>query len=310
MDLPPSLVPIRNAINDFVDDDAPQVAAALSFYAVTAIPPVAVLLTSILSLVYSGPQAAEEMVGQVSALFGTSTGETIGSILSRRADAPNGAVALGGLAMLLVGASGFFAELQKGLNHVWGVKPSQDATWKDLVVKRALSLAVVLGTGFLLLFSLILSAFITAASAWMETRLGWNVSLAALAENGISLAMITAMLALMFRYLPDVKIRWSDVWRGAIATAVLFAIGKFGLGWYLGRTDFSADYGSAGALMLVLFWVYYSSMILLFGAELTQAQAEARGHALIPEKHAVIVPKKRLTPPPALADKTVAPEPS
>ena len=112
------------------------------------------------------------------------------------------------------------------------------------------------------------------------------MGLASIAEVGLSLAMITGMFCLIFKYLPDVIVAWGDVWRGALTTALLFLVGKFALGWYLGRSDFTADYGSAGALVLILFWVYYSSMILLFGAELTQAQAEARGHKVVPERHA------------------------
>jgi membrane protein len=289
MAIPPAFALIKKAITDFIEEDSAQSAAALSFYAVTAIPPLAVLLTAILGLVYSGPQAAQQLVDQVTSLFGQSTGETIASILERRAQAPNGAAALTGLAVLLLGASGFFVQLQKALNHVWGVKADPEAGWKDMFVKRMLGMTVVLGTGFLLLISLMFSAILAATSSWLESHLGWSISLAAFAENAISLAMITCMFVLMFRGLPDVKIRWSDVWRGALATSLLFLVGKFALGWYLGRTDFTADYGSAGALVLILFWVYYSSMILLFGAKLTRVQAEARGLKVVPEQHAVVV---------------------
>lgn len=275
-------------------EDCPTVAAALSFYAVAAIPPLVVLLTAIFSLVYSGPEAAQHLVHQVSNLFGASTGQTVGEILQRRADSPNGTAAVTGLVVLLVGASGFFAQLQKALNQVWGVEPDPNAGWKDTVFKRVISMTVVLGTGFLLLVSLIVSAFIAAASRWLEAQVGLSVSLAAVTEAALGFALVTGLFALIFMYLPDVEVRWSDVWRGAAATSLFFMVGKFALGWYLGRSDFSADYGSAGALVLILFWVYYSSMILLYGAELTQAQAKARGHAMIPQGHARIAePAKR-----------------
>ncbi len=281
-----ALSPFKTAFQDFREEDAPQKAAALSFYAVTAIPPLAVLLTAILGLVYSGPQAAQELVGQVTSLFGQQTGDTIAEILQRRDESSNGTAAIGGLVVLLMGASGFFVELQKALNSVWGVQPDPNASWKSTIVKRLMSMTVVLGTGFLLLVSLLVSTVIAVASSWMEAKLGLSPAFASLAEVGLGFAMITGMFALIFKYLPDANIPWSDVGRGAATTALLFMVGKFALGWYLGRSNFTADYGSAGALVLILFWVYYSSMILLFGAEITQAQAEARGHQVVPQKHA------------------------
>lgn len=281
-----ALTPFPRAFQEFREGDAPQKAAALSFYAVTAIPPLVVLFTAILGLVYSGPQAAEQLVGQVSSLFGQSTGDTIAEILQRRSKASNGTAVLTGTVVLLLGASGFFVELQKALNHVWSVQPDPNAGWKDVVVKRVLSMGVVLGTGFLMLASLILSTFIAVASHWVERHVSWSISSASLTDAFLSVAMLTGVFALIYKYLPDVHVRWSDVWRGAFTTALLFMIGKFALGWYLGRSNFTADYGSAGALVLIMFWVYYSSMILLFGAELTQAHSEASGHQAQPHRHA------------------------
>ena len=277
MDSTTALASFKKAAKDFSDKDAASTAAALSFYAVTAIPPLAVVLTAILSIVFSGPDAAQQLVSQVQAMFGKETAQTIASIIERRSQAPNGTAAYLGMVVLLVGASGFFVQLQKGLNRVWDVEPDPEAGWMQTVVKRVLSMTVVLGSGFLLLISLILSAFISAASLWLEERMGWGVGMTSLADGTISLVTITCLFALLFKFLPDVKVYWKDVWRGAFVTALLFLVGKFILGWYLGRTDFSADYGSAGALVLILFWVYYSSMILLFGAELTQAAAHFRG---------------------------------
>lgn len=292
MAIPSSLALFPQAFREFREGDAPQKAAALSFYAVAAIPPLMVLFTAIVGLVYSGPEAAEQLVGQISSLFGTDTGETIAEILNRRATAANGTAVLTGTVVLLLGASGFFVELQKALNHVWSVQPDPNAGWKDTVVKRALSMAVVIGTGFLMLASLVLSTFIAATSHWLEQQLGWSLSAASVTDAALGLAMITGMLALIFKYLPDVDVRWSDVWRGAFMTALLFMIGKFALGWYLGRSNLTADYGSAGALVLILFWVYYSSMIMLFGAELTQAQAELSGHDPPAHSHARKCPKR------------------
>jgi membrane protein len=286
MELPPSLAPYRQAFEDFRDADIPQRAAALSFYAITALPPLVVLLTAILGLAYSGPRAAQELVDQVAWLFGQATADTIADILKRRASASNGVAAVTSLLVALLGASGFFLELQKALNHVWGVQTDPNAGWRTTILKRVLNMGVVLGTGGLLLASLIASAALAVASRQLESQLGWQVSLAAMADSAVALALIAAVFALLFRSLPDVILGWRHVWRGALLTSLLFVLGKFALGWYLGRSDFAADYGSAGALVLIVFWVYYSSMILLFGAELTKAHALASGYVIRPERHA------------------------
>ncbi len=286
MDKTIALATVKKAAKDFVDEDATSTAAALSFYAVTAIPPLVVVLTAILSIVFSGPEAAAKLVSQVQSLFGQETAQTIASIIERRSHAPNGAAAFTGVVVLLLGASGFFVQLQKALNRVWDVEPDPEAGWMQTVVKRVLGMTVVLGTGFLLLISLVLSALISAASHWLEQRVSWNVHMTTFVEATVALITITCLFALLFKYLPDAEVHWVDVWYGAFSTALLFTVGKFVLGWYLGRTDFTADYGSSGALVLVLFWVYYSSIILLFGAELTQAVAQLRGRAVVPEEGA------------------------
>lgn len=284
MDRSQALATFKKAAKDFVEEDATTTAAALSFYAVSAIPPLVVVLTAVLSLVFSGPEAAQQLVEQVQAMFGRETGETIASIIERRSQSPNGAAAYLGMVVLLVGAGGFFVQLQKALNRVWDVEPDPEAGWMQNIGKRLLGMTVVLGSGFLLLISLVVSTVISAASQWLEDHIRWDVGVTSIAEAAISLLTITCLFALLFKFLPDVRVYWRDVWRGAFVTSLLFLIGKFVLGWYLGRTDFSADYGSAGALVLVLFWVYYSSIILLFGAELTQAAAHLSGRAVVPEK--------------------------
>lgn len=293
MSITTGLRPYKKALGHFLETAAPQSAAAMSFYAVTAIPPLMVVIAAVLSLVFSGPRAIAELVNQVTALFGHSTGDTISAILARRATAPNATAAVTGMAVLLVGASGFFSQLQIALNQVWGVEAKPNVAWKMLIVKRLVSMTAVLGTGFLLLVSLVLSAVMAAAGDWLEAKLGWSVGLAAFAEAFIAVSMLTGLFAFIYKVLPDVQLRWSDVWKGAVTASLLFMLGKFALAWYLGRTDLAADYGSAGALVLILFWVYYTSLILLFGAELTQAQTLAAGQEVLPERYAERVRKVR-----------------
>ena len=278
--------PFKHALQEFVENRAPQSAAAMSFFAVTTVPPLLVVIAAVLGLVYSAPRAIAELVGQVEALFGASTGETIAAILARRASAPNATAAVTGVVVLLIGASGFYSQLQSALNQVWGVDTRRNVALRMVVLKRLVGMGAVVGTGFLLLVSLVISALMARASVWFETLTGWNTSLAAFTEAFIAVATLTGMFAFIYKVLPDVELRWSDVWKGAVTTSLLFILGKFAMAWYLGRTDYAADYGSAGALVLILFWVYYTSLILLFGAELTRAQAHAAGRRIVPDRHA------------------------
>lgn len=273
---PPAFRNLRQAAQTFSASDAGTSAAALSFYAITAIPPLVILLTAILGLVVSDHAAAKYLVTQAHQSLGPETAVAIEGILQRRAQAANGPAAFFGLLVLLVGASGFFVHLQKALNSLWGVQPDPQAGWKDTLVKRIASMGVVLSTGLLLLLSLLTSTVVSAAQVWLQQRTAWSFGWLRLSETFLSLALLTALLALLLKYLPDATVAWGDVWRAALTTAVLFSLGKIGLGWYLARSDLSADYGSAGALVLTLFWVYYSCMLLLFGAALTRAKAQAR----------------------------------
>lgn len=263
-----------------------QSAAAMSFYAVISIPPLLVVITAIFSMAFSGPEAAAELLRQVSTLFGENTAVSVGQILARRSQAPNETAALTGSFVLLLGASGFFSQMQASLNQVWGVEAKPSVAWRMLLIKRMVSMTAVLGTGFLLLVSLVLTAVLAAANDWLQARLGWSPGAAGATEAMVAMLTLTVLFAFIFRVLPDVHVPWTYVWRGAVITAILFFVGKYAMGWYLGHTNFEADYGSAGALVLILFWVYYTSLILLFGAQLTHAQTVASGEPIVPESYA------------------------
>lgn len=281
-----AIYPVQTALYRFVAEGSPQSAAAMSFYAVISIPPLLVVITAILSMAFSGPEAASELVRQVTTLFGESTAASVAEILARRSQAPNETAALTGSFVLLLGSSGFFSQLQASLNQVWGVETKPSVAWRMLVIKRLISMTAVLGTGFLLLVSLVLTALLAAASDWLRGRLGWSPATAGALEAAVAMLTLTLLFAFIFRVLPDVRVPWTYVWRGSLVTSVLFFMGKYAMGWYLGHTNFEADYGSAGALVLILFWVYYTSLILLFGAQLTHAQTVASGEPIVPEPYA------------------------
>jgi membrane protein len=187
------------------------------------------------------------------------------------------------LATLLFGASGLFAQLQDALNTVWDVEPTPGRGLLGAVRDRFLSFTMVLGVGFLLLVSLVLAAALQAVQAFAQ---GWVRGMAPVFQAVgfvLDLGLTALLFAMLFKFLPDVKLRWSDVWRGALATAALFTAGKFALGAYIGRGAVGSAYGAAGSLAIVLIWVYYSAQILLFGAELTQVWARQHGSWVEPE---------------------------
>ena len=198
-----------------------------------------------------------------------------------------------GVVTLLIGASGVFGQLQDALNSIWGVQPKPGRGIKGLIKDRFLSMAMVLGTGFLLLISMILSAALSAASGYFNKAFGLPPMVAEALHLVVSLFVITLLFAMIFKVLPDATVKWGDVWTGAIFTALLFTLGKFLLGLYLGRAGTASAYGAAGSLIVVLLWVYYSSAILFFGAEFTKVYAGERGSRIVPSKNAVPVTEEQ-----------------
>jgi membrane protein len=187
-----------------------------------------------------------------------------------------GVASLIGIIILLVGASSVFGELQSGLNKIWNVKARDDTGLLSLIESRLISFALVLGFGFLLLVSLLFSAALAAFGRLISAHLSLPTALLAATNAAVSFAGIFVLITLILRYVPDVRLRWSDIWQGALATAVLFSIGKSLLGLYLGKTAVASAYGAAGSLIVVILWVYYSAMIFYFGAEFTRVRANAR----------------------------------
>ena len=264
----------RSAAIKWNADDCLTLGAALAYYTVFSLAPVLVIVIAVAGALF-GPEAAQgEIVGQVRGLVGEEGATAIQSMVgsaSRQGLGPR--ATLIGLAILLFGSTSAFSQLQSSLNRIWEVEPAvQSGVWY-LVRARFLSFAAVLGTGFLLSVSLVLSAAVAALG-----RHGWGAGPASgrLLE-GVdfigSMVVHTLLFAMIFRLLPDTEIRWRDVWLGAAVTAGLFVVGKVLIGFYLGRTELGAAYGAASWLILVLAWVYYSAEIVLFGAEFTHAHA-------------------------------------
>ena len=279
-------------IDKFFGDGCPSMAAALSFYTFFSLP---ALLSLILLLVgtVADPQAVEQgITEQVEGLIGRAGADQVRTIIVHArqtyVDVSLAAV-LGGLAVIF-GATTAFAQLQDALNQVWGVKPDPTrGQIRNFLVKRVFSFGVVVALAFLLLVSLGLSAALAAVGSMATARFGAPLAVLAAANWVFALTVIAGLFGIMFKLLPDARIVWADVWPGALGTALLFVLGRSVIGFYLGRTDPGSAYGAAGSLAVVLIWVYYSSMIVLFGGEFTRVWAERFGRGVRPVHGAVAV---------------------
>jgi membrane protein len=272
---------LKEAFRDWNEDNAPRLGAALSYYTIFSIAPVLLISIAVAGLVFGAEAAQGRIVAQIQGLVGKSAAEAIQGMLENARKPGQGALAtVFGAATLLFGAGGAFNELRAALDVIWEIPPRKGGGVLAMIRERLASFAMVLVVGFLLLVSLVLSAGISALEV-KGTFPGSGVVLQVV-NNGVSLAVITVLFALIFKYLPDAHppVAWKDLWVGAFVTAALFTLGKFAIGLYLGRSSVASAYGAAGSLVLLLIWVYYSAQILFFGAELTQVYARRHGSRL------------------------------
>lgn len=279
---------IQESFTEWQEDKASLLAAALAYYTVFSITPLLVIAIAIAGAVFGQDAARGEILKQMNGLVGIQGAQVIETALAN-ADQPQlGSIAsIISVIILLIGASGVFAQLQEALNTVWNVKakPEKQGIW-EFIRKRLLSFGMVLAIGFLLLVSLILSAMLSGISNLDINLLPGFDPLWEIVNFVISFGFVSLLFALIYKYLPDVKIRWKDVWVGAIITALLFTIGKYLIGLYLGQGSLGSTYGAAGSLIIFLAWVFYSAQILLFGAEFTQVYARKYGRKILPNSHA------------------------
>jgi membrane protein len=299
-----SLVPVlKQTVKGFSEDDCPTMAAALSYYTVFSLPPLLLLLLTLLGAVLDPQDIQGTLESQMREIMGPAGAGQVRTILAN-ADRPGGGATLPAVLSviaLLIGATGVFGQLQAALNKAWGVAPDPSKGGvKNMLLKRMFGVGMVLGLSFILLVSLVVSAVLSAFGDQLGRFLpeGLSAPLLEAINFAGSLAIIALLFGAIFKVMPDARIAWSDVGVGALVTAVLFVAGKFVLGLYLGRSNPGEAFGAAGALAVMLVWIYYSSMIVLLGAEFTQAWAEHRGSGIVPEKGAVRVIRetRRLDP--------------
>jgi membrane protein len=267
---------LRRTASEFMDDRAMRLAAALAFYTALSIAPLLLVVVSVVGFAYGQEAAEGQLHAQLEDQLGPRAAETVQTLVAKSSPERGGGWAvIIGIVTLLVGATGVFSQLQDALNTVWDIEEHgapPGGIWK-MIRDRLLAFAMVCGAALLLLASLATSAVISGLGEFADEWLGIGAGWLRFADTAVSLAVTFGMFALIFRFLPFQRPRWSDVWIGAGVTTLLFAIGKYLIGLYLGRAAVGSTFGAAGSFVVLLMWLYYSSVIFLFGAEFTQVYA-------------------------------------
>ncbi len=292
---------LRQTFAEWNEDHAPRLAAALAYYTAFSIAPLLVVVIGIVGIIVSQNTVQSQILNEVQRSVGPDAAKMVGELITNASKPAEGLLAtILGIVTLLLGAGGAFGQLQDALNTIWDVDPSSTGKQNSGVIfqiqNKFLSFGMVLVVGFLLLVSLVINAVIAAVSTYVVNLLPSVEFLLSLVNLVISLIVITAMFAMLYKFLPKIKLEWRDVIVGAAMTSALFTIGRFLLGWYLGRSGTASAYGAAGSFVLILLWIYYSAQIVLFGAEFTQVYARRHGSL----QGSKTVPAAPTTPPPTV----------
>lgn len=285
---------LKTVVTEFIADDGFRLAAALAYYTMFSLPPLLVIVITVSGALWGRDAAEGRVKAEMQGVLGEQGAEQVQTMLQHAGERLEGqrwATALG-VAALLFGATGAFAQLQRALNIIWGVQPDPARGGvRNFVLKRLLSFGMVLCIAFLLLVALIISSVLGAVGSHAEDLFSERVSTTVLRTLNflVSLGIITVLFAAIYRVLPDADVTWRDVWIGAAFTSLLFALGKWAIGVYLGNSNVGSAYGAAGSLAIVLIWAYFAGVVLFLGAEFTQVWARRYGTRIVPAKGAVQV---------------------
>ena len=288
MRLRPAWDLLKQTATEFSDDKCSRLGAALAFYTALSLSPMLLVVIGIAGPIFGDGAARGEIAHQIRDVVGDDGAKVIEDMLAKSASRKSGIIAtVIGLGALLFAATSVFAELQDALNTVWNVKEENtpQGVW-GMVKARLLSFSAVCGLAFLLLVSLVFGALVSGLSGVLERWVAYSSVWLQLANLGISLIVTTLLFAMIYKLLPAVRPAWRDVWVGALATAVLFNLGKYLIGLYLGHASVGSTFGAAGSFVVLMFWIYYSAQVVLFGAEFTQVYATKYGAGLAARKPA------------------------
>jgi membrane protein len=280
---------IKQTFSRWSDREPFNNSVIIAYYTIFSLPGLLIIIINLAGVLFGSEAVTHQVSGQISGLVGQDTAKDIEAMIlegSRSKDTTLSTVL--SIATLLFGATGVFYQMQQVLNRMWDVKPKPKGKIWKLVKDRVFSFGLILVVGFLLLVSLLLSAGLTAVSDWVISKLSEGFAVVFhLLDIAVSIGIVTLLFASIFKFLPDAKILWGDVWVGALLTSFLFVLAKFALGFYFGNTNPGSAYGAAGTVILIMLWVSYAGLIVLFGAEFTQVYAEAHGRQVEPDSDAV-----------------------
>jgi membrane protein len=285
---------LKNAGIGFVNDNAFKLSASLSYYTIFALGPLLIIIISLAGIFFGKEAVQGRIYGQLTDLVGHQSALQIQDIIINIQSSHSTTTgAIIGAVILFIGATGVFTEMQDSINYIWSVKAKPKKSWLKFLINRLLSFSLIVGMGFILLVSLIVSAILTLLSDRLMRLLpNYTVALFEVVNTAIILIVISALFTVIFKILPDAIISWKDALMGALLTAVLFLTGKFLIGYYIGRSNLGVTYGTAASIIILLTWVYYSAMILYFGAEFTKMYALQTGSGIKPKQTAVFIIKK------------------
>jgi membrane protein len=279
---------VKTSFKEWKEDNASRLAAALAYYTIFSISPLLIIALAIAGQFIDQSIVRDQLMAQISGLVGQQGADIISTMLQNAHRPTTGLIAsIFGIVTLLLGASGFFGELQGALNTIWEVAPKPNRGIWGTIKDRFFSFTMVLGLSFLLLVSLVISTGLSALNNYITGNVVSASILLGVVNFAISFGVIALIFALIFKFIPDVEIAWRDVWFGAVVTAILFMIGKTAIGIYLGTSSVASSYGVAGSLVVLLLWIYYSAQILFLGAEFTQVFADKYGKHVQPDADAV-----------------------
>jgi membrane protein len=282
---------LKQTVKEFIRDNPMNYSSSIAFYLIFSLPAISIITLFIAGAAYKDQVVQQNMMQQIQLLFGAQSAETMNLIFANvNATGTTLVAKVFGVGMIIFSATTVFISLQNGLNSVWGIKSKPKRDVLKFFINRLLSFAMVISIGFLLLVSLVLNTFISVFNNLLTDWFSGITSYIIPGTNLIlSLVIITVVFAMIYKILPDARVRWADVWVGAFVTTLLFLLGKYLIGFYLGTSSLSTTYGAAGSLVLLLIWVYYSSIIIFVGAEFTYVYSKEVGHQIRPDKNAVIV---------------------
>lgn len=285
---------LKQTFNEFFNDNAPKLSAALAYYTVFSIAPMLFIVISLAGIFYGRDAVQGRLFGEIKKLVGVNAADQIQAMIANTQLQNNTVLgAIIGSIVLLLGATGVFTEIQDSINYIWSIKAKPSRGWVKYIVNRVLSFSLIVALGFILLASLVLNTLMDVLSDRIFSMFSESTFYLIYGLNLLIIFFIISLFfAVIYKVLPDAVIYWKDAFRGAMFTSFLFLLGKFLIGWYLGNSKMSAAYGAAASMIIILVWVYYTAMILYFGAEFTKVYALKRGHGIKPYKNAVYIIKE------------------